>query len=137
MGRVAWEKFYSVHIKEIDDQHHQLIDFTNEIYDKLEEQTVSLERFDDFFDKMLAFAIWHFSTEEKYFAEFDYPEAAGHIAEHEKIKAKIVELKKQFVGSRNVDVIFDTLRLFDDWLFVHIMEFDQKYVEFFHQHGLK
>jgi len=137
MGRVAWEKFYSVHIKEIDEQHQKLIDFTNEIYDNLEKPTFTLEEFDGFFDKLREFADWHFGTEERYFAKFGYEDATKHIAEHNKIKDKIMEIKARFMKSRHIDTIFEALKLFDDWLFVHIMEYDQKYVDLFHRHGLK
>lgn len=136
MGRVSWEEMYSVHIKELDEQHKKLVDYTNEIYDKLDSQSFDLAEFDGFFDKLTEFADWHFGTEEKYFAKFHYPGAAPHINEHNKIKNRIMELKAKFLGARSADTIFETLKLFDDWLFVHIMEFDKKYVKFFHEHGL-
>lgn len=137
MGKVAWEKMYSVHINEIDEQHKKLIDFTNEIYDKLDKPNFNLDEFEGIFDQLIEFANWHFGTEERYFAKFNYEGAAAHIQEHNKIKDKINELKDQFLRAGKITMIFEVLRLFDDWLFVHIMEYDQKYVKLFHEHGLK
>jgi len=138
MGIVAWENFFIVHIKEIDEQHHKIVDFTNEIYDKLNSATtVDLSAFDDIFDQLREHADLHFGTEERYFAKFQYPEANVHIAEHNKIKDRIMDLKTRFLAARNQDIIFEALKLLDDWLLVHIMEYDQKYVKLFHEHGLK
>lgn len=137
MGRVAWEQMYSLHIAEIDEQHKKLVDFSNDIYDKLDNPSFSLDEFDDFYDKLQEFADWHFGTEERYFAKFQYAGAPEHIREHNKIKDRIMELKAEFLKTRKQDTIFATLKLFDDWLSVHIMEYDQKYVALFHEHGLK
>jgi hypothetical protein len=52
------------------------------------------------------------------------------------IKSKIRELKEAYELSKSLHIIFETLRLFDDWLLVHIMEYDKKYVKLFNSKGL-
>jgi len=137
MGRIPWEKFFTIPIKEINNQHKKIVDFINETYDNLDKGSLNLKEFDNFYGRLENFADWHFGTEEKYFDQFNYPDALGHIAEHNKIKGRIQELEKKFFAQRDTEVIFETLNLFDDWLFHHLMEFDKKYVDFFLSHGLK
>ncbi len=38
----------------------------------------------------------HFSTEEKYFAQFNYPETDQHIQEHKAFSAKVDDFAKKF-----------------------------------------
>lgn len=137
MGNVYWDKMYSVHIQEIDSQHERIVDFLNRAYDKLEKDLIDLKELETFFDELQEFAELHFGTEEKYFAEFKYPQADIHVAEHDKIRVKITEFKKRFLTDNDPKIIFETIAMIDDWLLGHIMEYDQKYVDFFHKHGLK
>jgi hemerythrin-like metal-binding protein len=136
MPKVYWEPVYSVNVREIDEQHQRLINFMNEAYDKIEQQQFSDEDLAGFFAKLSDHANNHFGTEEKYFTQFNYDGAPVHIDQHNIIKAEIEKFGERYKTTPSQEIIFETLQFLDDWLFVHIMEFDKKYVKCFNDHGL-
>ena len=137
MPHAVWNDIYSVNIKEIDDQHKALVDFINQGYDHVANSSTDPKIYSDFFDNLIAYANFHFGTEEKYFEKFNFELALEHILRHNDIKATIARLQSNYQQTHSIDVIFDTLHLIDDWLFEHIMDYDKKYVDCFVQHGLK
>jgi hemerythrin len=134
--KVIWEPIYSVNVKEIDDQHIKLIDFINDAHSRLNQSNNILADSDDFYPRLIQHAIDHFDTEEKYFAKFQYDGAEEHIAKHNEIKAKTIEFELRFKKEKSTQILLETLQFLDDWLFVHIMEYDKKYTKCFNVHGL-
>ena len=135
MITIHWEPVFSVGVKELDEEHKQLIAFMNEVYERLEKDAHA-GGYSDFFEKLKKHAEDHFRNEERYFAAFAYPDAAAHVSEHEKIKTGIDELERAFDANPSTAIIFEALRFLDDWLFDHVMLFDKKYTEHFNKHGL-
>lgn len=135
MPKILWEATFSVGIKELDDQHKRLIDFMNEIYERLEKDAEATD-YRDFFIRLRGHAENHFATEERYFAEFAYPDAVEHTKEHRKVQARIGKLEEAFNQDPSTLVVYEVLHLLDDWLFDHAMMYDKKYTEHFKKHGL-
>jgi len=136
MARVVWNDIYSVNVTELDNQHRGLVDFINQAYDHLDTPESDTQFFTNFFDRLIDHATFHFSAEEKYFQQFNFPESEAHVAQHNQIKSKVINLQSKYSSTHNINVIFDTLQLLDDWIFNPIMEFDKKYVKLFNDSGL-
>lgn len=136
MGKVAWQPIYSVHVKELDAQHIALIEFMNEVYRNLDAGMYTTGDSLSLIDKLYKHAEVHFGTEEEYFAKFSYPESEVHIAEHNRIKHDLLELRKKHERNNKIDVLFEILQFLDDWVLVHIMEYDKRYTKCFNEHGL-
>lgn len=137
MAKAVWNDIYSVEIKEIDEQHKSLIDFLNQGYASASADPNNIQLFLNYFENLMSHAELHFGTEEKYFKQFNFSGSQEHIVEHNKIKEKIFNLQSKYQQTHNIDVIFDTLQMIDDWIFEHIMQYDKKYVALFKEHGLK
>lgn len=136
MPKISWDPSLNVNVKELDLQHQHLVDFMNEIYDKLDQKSLTSQELQDFFQRIQDHAREHFATEEKDFELCAYPGATAHIAEHRRIERRISDLKQAYEKAPSEKLIFDTLEIMGNWLFVHIREYDQKYTRYLNEHGL-
>ena len=135
MEKAVWDEKYSVNVKEIDEQHKNMIKFINDVNDNLAAGS-DFKFFDDFFDELMHHTITHFETEERYFEKFAYEDAKVHIIEHNNIKKVVTELQKKYLDDPSPTVIFEVASLLEAWLMGHIMLHDKKYTKCFNDHGL-
>ena len=129
-----WKKEYSVKVVEIDEQHQTLIKIIDDLYQSLMKGNTK-EMISQIFDRLNAYAIYHFGTEEKYFKELGYPHAPEHISQHEGYKVQIEKMEKETKEGK-LDG-FKLLFYLENWWINHILEIDKKYSDFFNEHGLK
>jgi len=135
MINFQWKDEYSVQVEEIDKQHKEFVKTLSNFYNMIiagEEKKALLNIFND----LLSFAVNHFETEEKYFREFNYSGAEEHIKEHNELKEKLLALKNK-ADTEPLDLSFELIDYLEDWLVNHMATMDQKYVQCFHEHGLK
>ena len=130
----VWKPEYNFDIPEIDEQHKYFVSIINELYDAI----LSLEtksRLKEVFFKLTNYAVEHFTTEEKYFVEFNFEGAAEHKLKHDELKAKIAELQSQ-ISMDKLELSFDLIDFLESWLVDHLAVMDAKYVDCFKKHGL-
>ncbi len=132
---IEWKEEYSVQVKEIDTQHKNLIKIINELYQAIYNKEVD-KKLVQIFDKLINFAIEHFTTEEKYFDIFNYENSKYHKEKHQKFKSQILDFQKK-IGENKLKLSFELADFLEDWLVDHLMNEDQKYVKCFKEHGLK
>ncbi len=134
MTLITWSPAISVNIKEIDKQHQKLIEILNKLHDSMKEG-----KSDDVIHPTLVelaeYSIVHFAVEEKYFKEFNYPDAESHICEHEEFVAKIEDFLKQYDAQRAF-ITIDLMHFIADWVMNHVKCTDKKYSKFFNDNGL-
>jgi len=128
-----WKKEYSVNVELFDAQHQMLIKTIDDLYQAIAKGE-GKEFLEKVFNNLNIYANKHFSDEEKYFKEFNYPEADTHIALHEKFKKDILEMEAKAVSEASS---FEILFFLENWWVNHIMDVDKKYSDFFNKHGLK
>ena len=132
---IEWDDKYSVGISKIDDEHRQFIDIinmaiaTNESSDNSGELREVLYR-------ITKYALNHFSTEENYMIEFNYPEYQYHKEEHHDFSRKVIEYCERVNkgDSQFADIILEYLKR---WLINHIQVTDRKYIDCFKRNGLE
>ncbi|PIT94377.1 hypothetical protein COT98_03945 [Candidatus Falkowbacteria bacterium CG10_big_fil_rev_8_21_14_0_10_39_9] len=130
-----WSDDYVFNIKEIDDQHRYFVSLLDRVYDYfLESAPRSTQEI--ILDELVNYALIHFETEEKYFAEFNYEGAEDHKEAHRELKAKIMAFQDES-KTGTADLSDDLIDFLEDWLIDHLAKMDRKYVECFHNHGLK
>lgn len=133
--KLEWEEQYSVGVKELDDQHKRMFATINKLMEiinsgKTEEDLGSI------IESLINYKIFHFATEEKYFKEFNYEGAEEHIQKHQEFNTKLISLKEKY-PTYTIEFAFDLVNFLEDWLIGHLMITDRKYIECFHEHGLK
>ncbi len=135
MAIMTWQDDYSVFVEEIDEQHKKLIDLINIMHQAMKDgkgrefvsQTIS---------ELIDYTGYHFSTEEKYMKQFNYPEYEQHKGEHEKFVEKVLYYKNNFVENK-ISMTVEVFQFLCGWLKNHIAEVDKKMGPYLNQQGLK
>jgi hemerythrin len=130
-----WNDKMSLGIKLIDDQHRELVEALGRLMSSLSSLKNIKVEIGGVLKKVDEYAKWHFETEEKYFDEFKYAEAAEHKEEHKKFREKIADLEMRY-GRDEEMLAFNLADYLEGWFLGHIMTLDRKYVECLHEHGL-
>lgn len=135
LNGIEWKEEYSVGVEEIDDQHKDLIGLILDLFNAINEKKTK-EQLGEILKDLIEFADTHFSTEEKYFEEFDYENKEEHAKEHRDFAAKVIGLNEKYENNE-IEISFELIDFLEDWLLDHLIEQDQKYKECFAKHGLK
>lgn len=122
------KKEYFTGIQLIDDEHAQLFDYANQIYELLNDEFVP-DKYDnirDLLEKLTDYAKKHFADEEEYMESIQYKKLFTQKVQH---KAFIDELEKydleEIDQMENQEaVISQMLSFVTDWLVEHILKLD-------------
>jgi len=129
MPFVQWEDKYLLGIDQFDEHHKHLVDLMNEVYEMLlsgESEEGELHRI---LDSLARYATYHFSLEETWMRQLNYPKQDEHILEHKKFIYKLFDLNKRF----REDTSYLTLEIVSflrGWLLDHILNTDAEYGAF-------
>ena len=123
MPFLEWKDSYNLGVKEIDNQHRGLFDiisklFTSRSYDS------DGKYFFLMLNKFVEYAQVHFTTEERYMQEAQYPKFAEHQHEHELFIAQVSRLI-QDVEKKEPETEDKTLYFLKDWYIAHILGTDR------------
>lgn len=77
MAFVNWNDSLSVGIVEVDNQHKKLVGMLNDLSEAMKARKGN-EVLGKIISDVVAYTRTHFAVEEKYFAQFCYPDAAEH-----------------------------------------------------------
>lgn len=135
MGFLDWNDSYSLGIAEIDMQHKKLVALIVKLYEAMSKAKAN-DVVGSILTELVMYTKTHFTTEEKYFAQFAYVNKANHELEHQKFVSKINDFKEKF-DSGKVGVSIQLMNFLKDWLVHHIMKTDKQYVECFKNNGLR
>lgn len=135
MALLTWQERYSVGIREIDEQHKQLIKMINDLNDamlagKAKEVLLPV------LNKLANYCVSHFAVEEKMFDTHAYPETADHKEKHHKMTSKVKALIAE-VQSGKSTIGIEVMNFLKNWLDKHIMETDKKYGPYLNSKGIK
>lgn len=133
MAFIEWDDSYSVNVRIIDLQHKKLIEMINEFYKHVGKD--SSQAFRTLLDSLVDYTQYHFSTEEKYFQQFAYPDTAGHREIHRNFTEKVLDVRSRLNNGKMV-LSLEITTFLKDWLTHHIKESDKAYGKFFNHHGL-
>ena len=128
MVHIQWKDRYNINFREIDAQHHGLLDLLNELAD-LKDGLQKPEQVTQIFRSLCDYAQTHFSSEERYMQAADYPKLAQHRREHAAFVQRVLELGRDFDPDDPL-VLEETLAFVKDWYLDHIIKSDQDYAPF-------
>jgi len=130
-----WSDEYLLQISEIDSQHKYFVSLINELYTATVNRA-GVMKLKEIIGRLNQYAKDHFATEEKYFKLFEFEGADEHIAEHQKLSAKVKEFSEK-INTLDPKTSFEIIDFLESWLLDHLVSMDRKYVDCFHKHGLK
>ena len=134
MTLMKWSSNLSVNVQEIDSQHEKLVGYINNLNDAMRKGQ-SKAVIGDILNSLVDYTKVHFSTEERYFDKFGYPETAAHKSEHQKFVESVLQFKKEF-DQGDALISISVLSFLRDWLIKHINGVDKKYGPFLNEHGV-
>ena len=142
MPLINWDDSIALNISEIDNQHKQLVNIINEMFDAIDDGRGN-EIISGVLKKLIDYTNYHFLTEEKYFDQFKYPDSELHKEQHRYLVEQINEFQKTFNEDKRMRDGSDTLLTVDLWKFLknwltnHIQISDKKYASLFMANGVK
>jgi hemerythrin len=126
MAFADWSEKYTVHDKELDEQHHSLFSLVNDLHKAILAKH-GREEVGHTIDKMIAHTQDHFAAEERLMQACSYPDYQHHKEEHEKLAKQVSEMNRE-LRKADSDVAPDVLAiLVKDWLVGHILNVDKKF----------
>lgn len=133
MSLISWNNDFSVNIKKIDNQHKKLVELLNKLHDGMKEGK-GKEILKDILNELINYTEFHFSTEERLFKEYNYPDYKIHKKEHEDLTQKTKKIQQEFTGQTTI--VIETLNFLKNWIYNHILKTDKKYASFFNNKGI-
>ena len=126
---LVWTDSYATGVEEIDEQHMILVHTLNEASRKLGEDA-SIERLAAITRDLLAYALYHFETEEGLMRQYGYDElsaedSAVHLAQHRDFSAKVVAVRGGLKTGNPISAE-DLLAFLNAWLVNHILHTDKR-----------
>ncbi|MBE0615751.1 MAG: hemerythrin family protein [Burkholderiales bacterium] len=138
MELIQWNDRLKLGIEVVDRQHERLVEIINRLNEAMT-QGRGADVIGEILDELIIYTATHFSMEEKYFAQFDYADAAEHKLEHdaliEKVTAFADDLEKA-QGSVRSALATELLQFLGIWWRYHMMDTDSKFVALFKERGL-
>ncbi|HOP62522.1 MAG TPA: bacteriohemerythrin [Spirochaetota bacterium] len=134
MPFLSWSEKFSIGVNQIDDQHRQLFELINNMYDKIKtdaEHSTPIEAL----DALLDYTNYHFKEEESFMVKNDYVQYEQHKRVHDNLTKQVIEYKNKFSQGKGDTGEF--VRFLFDWLTRHIMDQDKKIGKFMERKLLK
>ena len=97
---ILWCEAFSVGNKKIDEQHMQIADILNQLYEAKQEQSLVTQR--HVMDLLMRYTETHFNYEKDLMRAVGYPEVEAHVRQHAWMAGKTRELAKSVI--RNQDL---------------------------------
>ncbi len=129
-----WREEYNTNIKEMDEQHQELFQTANRLYEEIHsgrKQSV----LEDTLNFLIRYTQEHFAQEEKFMEDYDFPEYEVHIKHHVRLIQEVQELKATFAAAE-IQMDMSIVNFLKDWIINHILTEDRRYGPFLNDKGL-
>lgn len=133
MPTIIWKKVYETGIVALDNEHRQLIEQINRLYEAVRDKRGE-EVLRDILTMLEGYTGDHFEHEEKVMAEYGFPGLAEHQAIHQSLRDTVQELVAR-EGTGTQELAQELLKFLRSWLLEHIVEVDKKYGVYLESRG--
>ncbi|MEB3226698.1 MAG: hemerythrin family protein [Synechococcus sp.] len=127
METFHWDKYFETGLREVDFQHHFLVNLVNELGEKIASDLVNANDIEIIFKELAEYAHFHFQEEERLMAEVQLCEE--YIAIHKKVHQNFLVEVTSMHQSKSFDTPEDMQLLLDfltHWLIYHILGEDKR-----------
>lgn len=134
---LKWKDDFSVKVSVLDDQHKELFNLGNKIYNAL--KTEKEDKYDEIvrlLDELEEYTRYHFKTEEKLLEKYGAVVSDEHKKEHEDFVIKLMEAKTRDLDSNQEKVLYGMLNFVADWITNHILNTDKEYSQPLNEKGI-
>jgi hemerythrin len=135
MQFLEWEDTYNVGVKEIDIQHRGLFDIISKLSTSRRYETEG-KYFNAMLQQLVDYTRIHFSTEERYMRDAQYPRLVEHQQEHILFIIKVSQFVEEH-KKKEPDIEQKILDYLKDWYMTHILGTDRDYQKALLDKGFK
>lgn len=135
MPFIAWNDEMSVGVKELDDDHKEIVDLLNRLHEGVEAGIGNSEVV-NIFSKLVEATKRHLHHEEQILAKAGFPHLAQHLKEHDAILGKGLMLQARFMSGSTQPFTLAEVDLACRWLQTHLIESDKHYAQYLKSQGL-
>ena len=136
METVQWSEKFSVGVRELDQQHQQLIKMLNRLISTQGPINTHSETVSDTLMAMTRYAQVHFKAEERLMEAYGFPGLEEQKIQHRDFRKKTVDFcTATTIGVEKIPEAL--LEYLVDWLTHHILKDDMAYRSFFKNKGVK
>lgn len=132
---IKWDNKYNIGITRFDKEHKEFIDIINKAI-VTKEHNNNPEELKEVIHEITMFAVNHFSEEESFMVEFDYPEYLSHKEEHSDFANNMVAYFNKILDG-DYQITNEILVYLKYWLANHIRESDKKFVNCFKENCIE
>lgn len=125
---IKWEDFFSVNSDILDEQHKQLFELVNKLYDAINNKKDHLI-LSQIVNALFDYSKYHLETEEAMMEKAFFPELSTHKKYH-KFFITQVELFKVKITEGKEEISFTILEFAADWLRTHVLGEDRKFAKY-------
>ncbi|MFO7831548.1 MAG: bacteriohemerythrin [Desulfuromonadaceae bacterium] len=133
---ISWNDKISIGIQEIDEQHKQLVELINRLYDAMVQGEDRQQTANEILNELMQYTIVHFAVEESLFRIFDYPEYEAHRAQHQELREQVIDINTRAQGGERM-ITPELLFFLRKWITNHIMVEDRAYAPFLLEKGIE
>ncbi|MFZ4539133.1 MAG: bacteriohemerythrin [Propionivibrio sp.] len=120
-----WSDSLSVGISEIDEQHKNLVELINQLYEEVIVKSADGEIIKEALIELVHYTVVHFSLEESLFTRYGYPDLEAHCQYHRALKERLFKFQEK--GKMDSLVVnTELLSFLKKWLQSHIMIEDKR-----------
>lgn len=123
MGEFIWQNQYLIGNQTVDQQHRQLFELANQLAHAKDHQALSENAM-----RLYRHVREHFQAEENYMKDHAYPDYQQHVATHDLMLNKLVEVSDKI--NKNEWQQQDVLKFMHEWI-AHILEEDSAIQDYF------
>jgi len=135
-----WTMECSIGVIGLDNEHWQLMDLINTLYEKMLSGTAA-ETANDIIDGLLAYADLHLKHEEDAMIWADYPLYDEHKSRHDYFRSTTLKFRDEARAAQGdlamIDVTRELAAFLKDWLEQHIKNEDKIFGKFLNAKGIR
>ena len=133
---MKWDHSLSIGIKEIDDQHKQLVELTDHVeilFKKAIEGAGDFKETCEVVETLSNYAREHFMTEESLMEKIGYPGMDTHVEKHDAFVEFVSGMTYDKIQGNEDTVLIQLFAFLSNWIVDHIKTEDFSYKEFINQ----
>jgi hemerythrin len=135
MSFFVWENKYATGIESIDNDHRKLVELIDQLYTAMS-QGRAKEVLQDIISGLVDYSKFHFNREETFMKSVGFIDFDDHKSTHDAFINKVKDFQQKLEhGKTNISI--EVITFLRDWLLVHILNVDQKYISDFKRFGVK
>jgi hemerythrin len=123
--RFEWDSGFLVGVREIDEQHRRLVEMVAHFYDALAERHPARQALAELLKGLVDYTGYHFSTEERLMAAWQFPQSAAHRAQHAAFVQRVTDIVDRFSHGGLV-LSIEATGFLREWLTGHILGSDKE-----------